>query len=263
MTGRLVMVLVMVIILATSAAAQQQSPPAAPAGAGQTFDLKDEDIASAVGTVSRLYGVRVLAQEGLKGKVTANLHDASLETALTVLVATNGLTWRKFTLAVKPTDEISAKTFDDLIKALDTIRYAGMVMTGPKGAKATTIDHTAPAADLAGTTAPDGSKYTIFYYVYDPRPKPSEADGTAKEKQPGRITGVPLNTAAVLSQYKQWFAGLDPDTRQQVLGEFMNTMLGGAGALMIQMDTISIDGSTPVEGRIQIIKPEPAPGPGR
>jgi hypothetical protein len=142
--------------LGTLAAAQdpqiQQVPqvPQNPVQVGaQNIELKDTEIPTAVGTISRMYGAKVLAEDGLKGKVTANVRNATLETALTMVSAPNGLAWRKFVLAVKPTDSVTAKTLGDLMRALDTIKYAGLVMQGPQAANPIVFERGTLSGDLA------------------------------------------------------------------------------------------------------------------
>ena len=231
-------------ICALAVAQQPPAPVAAPAAAGpvQTFVLDKTDISSAVNTIGRLYGVKVLAQEDLRGSVTANVRNATVETALTIVSAPNGLLWRQFTLTVKPTDSVTPKTLAGLMDALDAIQYAGIVMKGPQGVSTVMVERdpskVMPSAGIAST---DGSKATTYYYLYSPKTKPDAK--LADAKTPVSPTGTPATPAApatatpalatlstdnqaAVTQISQWLTGLDQDTRQQVMRSLMRQMMG-------------------------------------
>jgi hypothetical protein len=231
------------LLALASLAAAQESP-----GSTQSFHYDGSDLATALAGIGKLYGVRVLAEEGLRGSVTAKAANATIETALTMIAAPNRLAWRRFILAVNPTDEVTAKTLGDLMEALDTIRFSGLLMEGPQPENSVTVERAAPPEWPIGAPAPDGSRYTAYYYVYDPTPKPLEPK-PAQEKRPGRVFGMPENPQQQMQQYRAWFGGLDPEMKRELIKQFMSEMLNAEGAIMLEVQG---DDANDVRRRIAI-----------
>jgi hypothetical protein len=217
----------------------------------QSFDYSNTDLKPALAEIGKLYGVKVLGEEGLKGSVTAKATNAPIETALTMIAVPNGLAWRKFVLAAKPTDNVTAETLGDLMAALETIRFSGLLMQGPEPGGAVIVERAAPTEDLIGTTAPDGAEYTAYYYVYDPTPKPVEAK-SATEKRPGRVFGMPDNPQQQMTVYRDWFAGLDVETKRQLMKDFMREMIESEGAIMLDVEGVGPGGPGDVHRRAVI-----------
>jgi hypothetical protein len=207
-------------------------------GATQSIDFKNTDLQTALSTVTQRYTAKVICQEGAKGSVTAKAANATIETALTMITAPNNLAWREFILAVKPADQVNAKTLEELVGALKAIKFAGLVAYEPDQTEGVHFERAIPPGGLVGTPGPDGSKYTAFYYVYDPRARAQETKpaGETREIRDTRSTHPPtapeqqanMSTAQVM----QWFATLAPEMKARMIDELIRATeqeTGGPG----------------------------------
>jgi hypothetical protein len=223
MVTRLIAVLVLTAAVLAPLAAQETT--AAMPATTQSFDFKAVEVQTALATIARDYGVRVIGQDGLKGSVTAKATSATLESALTMITAPNKLNWRTFVLAVKPSDQVTAKTLGDLMSALDAITFAGLLSYDPGQTDAVRVERGVPTAGVIGSAGPGGSVYTPFYYVYSAKPKtqpPKQVAERPAERGPARGSRVDLSVGEVMV----WFSGLSPQVRNQILRDLarMNEM---------------------------------------
>jgi len=136
--------------------------PAAPSGAAaatetvmvsedgkiESLHAKNEDIANVLELLSRQYQMNVIASKNVKGKVTADLYNVSIDQVLDAICRANGLKWTREdnSIYINTAEEATAIKIDEsrLVTEIFTLNY----LTGEDAVKLIV-----PAISAKGTSA--------------------------------------------------------------------------------------------------------------
>lgn len=217
------------------------------ADANISLDLSNVDILDAFTSISRAGGVTILGDPTVKGRVSCNLTNVTVDIALNVICKTNGLVWIKTYTAANGAEKIvPSKVFArfDALKGLDT---TPIIFDDPATGVTTAL--IAASDDKRAGLEPAVSAFGLKP-VYLVRAKPEPKPAVVEPEKTGLTKGANLDSKAAATEVWDYFGNMPTEQRGEVMRELrrmfmenttpeqLHEMMGGMG-------------------------PGPGPGPGR
>lgn len=185
---RCLIVLSLLVFLAAAGQAADQAEPAK-----INLELADLDVGQALSNLSQMCQITVLADPGLKGRVTCNLSSVTVEQALDIICKTNKLVWVKVYVRPKADGQLSAST---LFKLLDSVKELGgsaLICEDTKAQSQTIFIPSAQTGSVDASAIAKELKLTTVYLVRtESDPAASAKDETEKTDATGPAGVAPL-----------------------------------------------------------------------
>jgi len=211
-----IVVSLMLLLVGGAYAAEQSGPNTV------SLQVNDVDIGEALAALSQQAQVSILGDSTVKGKVTCNLNNVSLEQALDTLCKMNKLVWLKAYADGSPSASSLFKLFD----ALKELGGSALICEDPTTQCRTIFVPSAEPASVDASAVVSGLKLKAVYLVRaEPDAAAKEAEKAAQQgPTPPALLTPPADVQAAAQNVWNYFGQMPMEQQFQVMRELRQMM---------------------------------------